>query len=281
MLAIVLGNNGCNSCQIDELSRFSKLEEQVPGLGPVVAIYTNQSSMGPEEDLMAALTLRKVSAAQSVDFYYSSDPNLANLLSSITPPVLLVVDQERIVSSHVPIAGDPEFSEQYLDKLYGIVSNGLGRPDFSEARSGGSRVAEWTAVSADSDTLLSSAWKSEIVIVHHWATWCGPCLGELGEIDSFWRAHRDIEGLRLLTLASDGARNGQSFLFSNGFDLPVWQQEGEFPSEMSSPAIPTTLVLDHEQRVVFRHVGALDWNSELFDGFIGGLIERRTALGPS
>ena len=44
------------------------------------------------------------------------------------------------------------------------------------------------------------------------------------------------------------------------------------PAPYAAPSIPTTFIVDREGRIVFRHVGAVDWNTPDAVRFLTDLI---------
>jgi len=59
-----------------------------------------------------------------------------------------------------------------------------------------------TATTIDGGRFDLSAYTGKVVLVHFWATWCGPCRMEMPALDAFYRAHRD-EGLVVVTISLD------------------------------------------------------------------------------
>lgn len=112
-------------------------------------------------------------------------------------------------------------------------------------------------------------------ILHFWATWCGPCLAELPELEEL--AGR--KGLKVLAISEDrgGAGDVQSYLdrhqtFSHMEVLLDPQRVGA--RAFAIKTLPTTIILGPDGREFFRLVGAGQWQAP-------EMLERMGAALPS
>jgi cytochrome c biogenesis protein CcmG, thiol:disulfide interchange protein DsbE len=63
--------------------------------------------------------------------------------------------------------------------------------------------------------------QGKVVVVHMWATWCGPCREEMPALDAYYRRHRD-EGLILIALSMDEPENEAKVRdLAKAFSFPV------------------------------------------------------------
>ena len=104
-------------------------------------------------------------------------------------------------------------------------------------------------------------------MVNYWATWCGPCVGEIPDLQKIGEDYAEkgfsIIGVLLGDEDYDGARK---FLSDNGVTYPVVLPEGVFLDMASDiSAIPTTMFFDSNGKQVGEtQVGSLsyeDWVS--------------------
>jgi thiol-disulfide isomerase/thioredoxin len=120
--------------------------------------------------------------------------------------------------------------------------------------------------------LTLDAWTGKIRVVNFWATWCTPCRKEIPELIAFQRENAP-NGVQVVGIAVDQVDKVQSYAKEMGINYPVLvagmggvdlaRQAGN-----SSGALPFTIVLGRDGKVISTHLGAVT----------GG--ELRKLLGP-
>lgn len=111
------------------------------------------------------------------------------------------------------------------------------------------------------DSLFS---QNKLTMVNFWATWCGPCVGEIPDLqriaDDYASSGFGIVGVLVADEDTEGALD---FLQSNGIMYPVVMPEGPFAAISSEfDAIPTTVFFDSNgNRVGETQTGAMDYAS--------------------
>ena len=101
-----------------------------------------------------------------------------------------------------------------------------------------------------SDALFQGA---KVTVVNLWATWCGPCVRELPELQKLREDYADkgvqVVGILLETSAS-AVSDAKSILENAGADYPVLLPSSEMGSLIDVQYIPTTYFVDAQGRVL-------------------------------
>jgi len=102
--------------------------------------------------------------------------------------------------------------------------------------------------------------RGKVVVVNFWATWCAPCVEE---IPMFSKVHAEQDGVAFVGLGIDSPGNVTGFnaRFKPSYPLLVAGASGtELARALGddSGALPFTVLLDREGRVVQSHLGKVD-----------------------
>lgn len=111
------------------------------------------------------------------------------------------------------------------------------------------------------DSIISN---NKLTMVNYWATWCGPCVGEIPDLQKINEEYADkgfsIIGVLIGDDDYDGARQ---FISDTGVTYPVVLPEGVFYTLASGiQAIPTTMFFDSNgQQVGETQIGSMSYSN--------------------
>ena len=115
--------------------------------------------------------------------------------------------------------------------------------------------------------------KGRVVVLNFWATWCGPCRGEIPEFNAMQREH-ESRGLTIVGVTShDTPEQVRGFQKDLKQDYTVLLGDSDTPERFQNgPGLPVTYILDREGRVRHKLVGPSD--REGFESLVRPLLEQ-------
>jgi thiol-disulfide isomerase/thioredoxin len=123
----------------------------------------------------------------------------------------------------------------------------------------GSTLPEFALKRLDGTELKSSSLESKVTLVNFWATWCEACMVEMPAIVQLRSQYKDKGFDEAPGPAVDRA------LRQFKIEFPVLRDDQQKLVELLDiHAIPVSLVLDRNRKVLFMIDGDYDWNSTEF-----------------
>ena len=167
--------------------------------------------------------------------------NLANLLSQKSPHQLL---------------------------LWGIITLGLGVLSSCQSKAPAENVTEAEATPftmsdarfqrLDGTEFGLSPEQKAYSVLHFWATWCKPCLAEFPEL-KVALPRLQSESVAFFLATEEDLDQIRAFEEKRNFGLEFLHLKKGTLADFEVHALPTTLVIDRKGKVVYRHMGQLNW----------------------
>ncbi len=136
-------------------------------------------------------------------------------------------------------------------------SNAIVAPDF-------------TVYDMQGNAVRLSDMKGKPVVVNFWATWCNPCLSELGHFEDMYKKYGDSINFMMVDMTDGGretAEKVKSFIKNEGYTFPVYLDTKQLAAyTYSVSSIPMTLFINEKGEIVYNYVGAM--NARTLENFI-------------
>jgi thiol-disulfide isomerase/thioredoxin len=106
------------------------------------------------------------------------------------------------------------------------------------------------------------------ILVHFWATWCGPCKEELPHIETFYKELKKkgaADKLVIVSIDTIPFEDVLSFMRNvvNLKDLPTLQTSPiDIPKIFPVRGYPVSFLLDGERHIVAKQDGPINWQDE-------------------
>ena len=161
-------------------------------------------------------------------------------------PIIELVDRENIFSLPAPdgfetIAYEPPADQRRAQQPPEPEIN-VPAPDFTLQDPHG-----------NSHTL--SAYRGNVVVLDFWATWCGPCLAVMPDINAI---HKAYEGKGVIVAGVNAWENGDpaALMKARNWEYLLLLNGDQVATQYQVSGIPTLVVIDQEGQIAARHVGA-------------------------
>lgn len=89
-----------------------------------------------------------------------------------------------------------------------------------------------------------------VILINEWATWCGPCVREMPEIEKQYEAYKDVGILVIGAVTDSNESDIQSTLKETGVTYPIINFCSAFNPYTSEPYIPASFFVDGEGQVI-------------------------------
>ena len=129
----------------------------------------------------------------------------------------------------------------------------------------------------DGQSISLEEFRGRPVLLHFWASWCGPCRQEFPSLHRMYQAFED-RGLVIMAISEDGEEGAsavKAFLDLHPVSFPVLlDREGRVADSFRSWGVPESIMIDRNGVIAWRGAGARDWDSPRARDMIRKLIGR-------
>ena len=156
-----------------------------------------------------------------------------------------------------PVADEPVIDEPSGDEPAPDQSVLTDPPaDAVEGFELGNIAPDFTVTLLNGDSITLSELRGTVVFLNFWATWCGPCVGEMPHIQTISENYPDVHVLAV-DVWDEGA-DVEGFLTQNGFTFDVGMDDGAIASQYGIESIPQTYVIGTDGVILFSNLGSMN-----------------------
>ena len=121
----------------------------------------------------------------------------------------------------------------------------------------GEPAPDWTLTDTSGASHTLSEYRGKVVVLDFWATWCGPCIRTMPEIQ---RLHERYlrEGLIVLGVNSWEESNSSAYMKSQGFTYGLLLRGEEIAKAYHVDTLPTVYVVGVDGNIIYRSIGVDD-----------------------
>lgn len=130
------------------------------------------------------------------------------------------------------------------------------------------------------DTLYSE--RIELLVVHYWGTWCGPCEAELPELLSFIKQFEGRTGVRFILVAVNDdkikvLKHLKSLSYVPSSVMWLMDNKNIHRNIYGTTRVPETYVFSSDKATLRKFVGPQKWSKSLYFQTFDELIKISTS----
>lgn len=150
--------------------------------------------------------------------------------------------------------------------LYWIKAQGITPREATAPSQKQEKIADLDLLEPNGSSRKLSSFHDKILMVNFWATWCEACMIEMPSIVALREQYKE-RGFEVISINVD--ENPTAVLSKTiskyGMKFPIFiDPQGTLANLFNLQAIPLTLLLDANRKVLLSIDGEYDWNHEDF-----------------
>ncbi|HEY0159955.1 MAG TPA: TlpA disulfide reductase family protein [Thermoanaerobaculia bacterium] len=123
----------------------------------------------------------------------------------------------------------------------------------------GSLMPEYSAMWLDGSKFELESRRDKVVLLNVWATWCGPCVYEIPELQAIHDkyAPRKFEVIGV-SVDESGVESVSQFVNDHKMKYPIaLDPDGKLANMLQTSVLPTTVLVDRSGKIVWKRFGAI------------------------
>ena len=131
---------------------------------------------------------------------------------------------------------------------------------------------DWHLRTLNGDTCTLADFTGKPTIINYWASWCSPCLAEMGQFRSLYADYG--EKVNFLFITNEKRTDVAKFVKRKKLDLPVYLPIKRYPDQLSTSSLPTTFIVAPDGNIVMRKQGMAQWNGQKMRMILDAMITK-------
>ncbi len=136
----------------------------------------------------------------------------------------------------------------------------------------GNVMPDFSVSTIDKNTFELSGHAGKIVFINLFATWCGPCMNEMPDIQKLYQTYGDKIDFITIDVGGDDIQADTAFAKKNNYTFPVGNSPDGSLGNYMVQSIPQTFILDSDGKIAY-YFGAAS-NYEAFSSAIEELLNK-------
>lgn len=120
----------------------------------------------------------------------------------------------------------------------------------------------------EGESLSLTAFEGKTIFINMWATWCAPCLAEMPNIHSLYQQVASDAIVFVMISVDEDVDVVRQFVKQKGYSFPVYRLTHPMPAVYDSAVLPTTYVIAPNGKLVTKHVGMAQYNTDAFKTYL-------------
>lgn len=177
----------------------------------------------------------------------------------ILNPASVATENEDIVLLGEGKPSEASVSEESTDS----VNEDYYYGDYKEL-SEGDRAPWFSAELADGGTFEMADLQGKVILINFWATWCGPCVGEMPAFESLYKDYADNSDVAIVAVdVEEKKKTVDFFAETNGYTFPIaYDEDGKIGMQYPTSGIPYTVIVGKDGYIRTIHLGARDADTQ-------------------
>ena len=113
-----------------------------------------------------------------------------------------------------------------------------------------------------------TTFEGKTVFINVWATWCAPCLAEMPNIHSLYQQVASDAIVFVMINVDEDVDVVRQFVKQKGYTFPVYRLTHPMPAVYDSAVLPTTYIIAPNGKLVTKHVGMAQYDTDAFKAYL-------------